>query len=133
VSWVALAIFASMVGIGDAPMGGEENWGTKCLAAVGYAEARSESILGEACVDRVVLNRAVVEQRPIYDVVLAVDQFARPTSTAEKQAWARSRWLAVFSISDAWPLPDFCHQATHFNQSDSPRALGRIGKHVFYP
>lgn len=132
-SWAALTLFLSMLGFADSPIGGEQNWGTKCLAAVGYAEARSESMLGEACVMRVVLNRATIEQAPICDVAQATSQFALPKSTAERQAWERSQWLAQFSIADAWPLPEYCYASTHFNQFYRKGALGRLGAHVFYP
>ena len=121
-----------LLGFLHAPVGGEPNYGTRCLAAVGYSEARSESPTGEACVIRNVLNRAVVRRAPICDVAMEANQYAHPTHVVEP-AWTRSQLLADFVIADAWPMPAFCYHALHFHQSHEKAELGRIGVHGFYP
>jgi spore germination cell wall hydrolase CwlJ-like protein len=125
----------------------EQNYGTTCLALVGFSEARDQSDAGLAAVMQVVLNRATDPARrwpaTLCDAALQPGQFLgvdrwpvpRHPERIDAKSWARAQAMAQRVIDGTAPVPFLCLFATGFDQ-DAPRpnhgVVCRVGAHTFY-
>lgn len=123
----------------------ETDYGTTCLAQVGFSEARGEGSIGMIAVMQVVLNRTKDSHWPksICEVANQSGQFVglekwaypRFIPHSETKSWNEAITLAELLIGNVKHAPEACRKATYFNQSSSSESLERVcrvGKHVFY-
>src|SRR5690348_1277725 len=132
----------------DAEAAGDRiDYGTTCLALVGYSEARGEGDAGMAAVMATVLARIessrrlrtvceVVEERGQY---LGVERWPYPRHPEhdEPRAWSRSLAIAEQLLGgDLSLVPAECRGAEYFDRggSEVPGLVPacRFGRHTFY-
>ncbi len=118
-----------------------------CIALAVFAEARSESWLGQALVAQVIKNR-MGEDRTACDVINAPGQFAGIESWRYPRApWAidERAWTMAQEVTDAVFLGDYmiappaCARATFFHHTaitpawaSSLQHVCTVGAHAFY-
>lgn len=140
----SLAIFIAALQLVSGPSARAEDRGPVCVALAIYAEARGESLAGQAAVGQVVLNR--LKRLPIgsdaCDVVLApgqfegVDKWKYPRVPHEADAWELAWKIAVMLSTSEYSVPPPIGNAVYFRSNGSPSNLGKflgaIGNHSFY-
>lgn len=114
-----------------------------CLATAIYYEARSESLVGQLAVARVVVNRAASGRFPgsLCGVVKQPGQFSfvrggvLPTASRNATQWRNARAIAEIAMENGWKSPAegalFFH-ASRLSPGWGRQKLTQIDNHVFY-
>ncbi len=112
---------------------GVEGAGHACIALAVFGEARGESVLGQAMVAQVVMNRLARHPERYDDPCDVVNElhqfhairdwvFPRNPSAIDERAWiAAIEVTQAVTSGDYLIAPPACAQATHFYHVDTPR------------
>jgi N-acetylmuramoyl-L-alanine amidase len=114
-----------------------------CLATAVYYESRSESLMGQLAVARVVINRAQSGRFPssLCGVVTQPRQFSfvrggrLPTADRNSAQWRNASAIARIALQDGWESHVegalFFH-ATRVAPGWNRQRMAQVGNHVFY-
>ena len=129
--------------VADQPQPAELSRELQCLAGAVYFEAKSEPLIGQLAVGRVVVARSKSGRFPnsYCGVVFQPSQFSfvrgssMPGIARSSRQWKNAVAIAQIAHSGAWRSPVegalFFH-ATHVSPGWKLRRIGRVENHVFY-